>query len=104
MKYTPGPWKRCGGTTPHFMAICDSSYRYIVFGMADNRFDTEHDKPIDAPGIDEQFANAKLISAAPDLLTALEAAYATFYDKRCELGLQVAAAISKATGKPVDET
>lgn len=43
-------------------------------------------------------ANARKMAAAPELLAALKAAYATFYDPQCELGLQVAAAIAKAEG------
>jgi hypothetical protein len=96
MKHTPGPW-----IANTFMVVAPNGQRHhgtygglqvAHTGLVGNN------KPAE-----QAIADAKLIAAAPDLLTALEAAYETFYDKRCELGLQVAAAISKATGKPVDE-
>jgi hypothetical protein len=70
-KHTPAPWKICGGMTPHFKAIT-SSQGYIVFSMADRDRHTEHGKTIKAPDYDTQSANARLISAAPDLLEALK--------------------------------
>ena len=70
MKHTPGPWRKCGGATPHYTGI-HSKAGYIVYGMADN-CDTEHGKPIKCPGFDEQRANARLIAAAPEMLELLK--------------------------------
>lgn len=70
-KHTPGPWKVCGGATPHYKAI-HSCHGYIVFGMADSTEDMERDEPIQAPDFETQRANARLIAAAPDLLAMLQ--------------------------------
>lgn len=71
-KHTKGPWRQCGGYTPRYSAIVDGNDRYIVFQMADNDMDMEHGKPISAPDMEEQQANARLIAAAPELLGALQ--------------------------------
>lgn len=65
-KFTPGPWRACGGFTPAYGAV-HSAAGYIVFGMADSKFHLEHGKPIKAPGLDEQFQNRRLIASSPDL-------------------------------------
>lgn len=65
--HTEGPWRKCGGYTASFVAV-DARGKYIVFGMADKAKDRECSELIDAPGYDEQQANARLIAAAPDLL------------------------------------
>jgi len=72
-KHTPGPWKKCGGATPHFCSVHSKS-GYIVFGMADHQYDKEQGKKIKAPDMWEQQANARLIAAAPELLEALKEA------------------------------
>ena len=78
MKHTPGPWRVCGGYIPAYSAI-HSERGYIVFGVADASVHREGlpAKPITAPGMDEQRANANLIAAAPDMLAALRSARST---------------------------
>jgi len=73
-KFTPGPWRVCGGYTAHYCSI-HSAQGYIVYGMADKDVDQEGlpKKFISAPDYDTQRANAQLIAAAPDLLAALQA-------------------------------
>lgn len=71
IKHTPGPWRRCGGATPYYSAIHSDS-GYIVFGMADREEHKEGGKKISAPDMWEQLANASLIAASPDLLSALK--------------------------------
>ncbi len=73
-KHTPGPWRRCGGSTASYIAV-HSDRGYIVLGMAD-RSQREGGRAIQAPPDDEQLANARLIAAAPQLLWALKAVLA----------------------------
>lgn len=72
-EHTPGPWRKCGGYTPKFVAI-DSNDGYIVFQMADHIVDKEHGKEIRAPEYETQQANARLIAASPELLAACKQA------------------------------
>ena len=74
-KFTKGPWRKCGGATPAYIAV-HSARGYIVFGMADSDVHTEglNKKPIKAPDMWEQQANARLIAAAPQLYDALKEA------------------------------
>ena len=86
-KHTPGPWDvgqktRIGNN--HFIVIGPPS-QLAVANVWDHQDVTS-------------MANANLMAAAPDLLESLQAAYRTFYDPECELGLKVRAAIAKATG------
>lgn len=76
--FTPGPWRMCGGYTPHFVAIHAGDHGYVVFGMADPDYDREGvpAKSIVAPCPETQRANARLISAAPDLYAAAKRALA----------------------------
>lgn len=76
-EHTPGPWTVCGGYTPAYTTI-HSEAGYIVFRMADATDDREHGKPIEAPDMEAQRANARLIAAAPDLLEACQAVKAQF--------------------------
>jgi hypothetical protein len=71
-KHTAGPWVKCGGATPHYVAV-HSADGYIVFGMADADVDTEGAarRPIKAPDMWKQQANARLIAAAPEMFEAL---------------------------------
>jgi len=71
-KHTPGPWRKCGGMTPNFIAIAANKDEYIVFQMADKNCDVENGKPIKAPAYETQRVNAQLIAAAPELLEVLE--------------------------------
>ena len=72
-KHSSLPWRRCGGATPHFMAI-HSPDGYIVFGMADGYYDIENGQAIHVPTDIVQIANAKYIvracNAHEDLLAA----------------------------------
>lgn len=78
---TPGPWRVCGGATPHYKSI-HSGEGYVVFGMADVHHDREGSgSTINAPGMDRQAANAAYIAAANpseilSLIARLEAAEA----------------------------
>ena len=71
-KHTPGPWRSCGGYTPQYKAIT-SQDGYIVFGMADPYCHTANGAPIQAPPLEAQCANAKLIAKAPEMHNTLEA-------------------------------
>jgi len=71
MSYTKGPWRVCGGYTPHYIGI-HSSDGYIIWRMADPHEDREGDRPIKAPDYSTQRDNARLLAAAPDLLEELE--------------------------------
>ncbi len=75
------PWRRCGGTTPRYIAIVDANDRYVVFQMADWLDDKEHGNPLRAPSYDEQQENAQLIVTAvnshAELVAALENALDT---------------------------
>jgi hypothetical protein len=114
MSHTPGPWRKCGGATPPYTAV-HSSRGYIVFVMADAGT-VEHGKPIDAPSMDEQQANARLIAAAPDLLDALQSLliyltseedalnYAAANDGRCNPYDVASVAARKAIAKAIGAT
>lgn len=66
-KHTPGPWRYVG----HFGTHClDSKGRCIADAPQPNGMSEE-----------EGFANARLISAAPEMLAALEAVAASFDSK-----------------------
>jgi hypothetical protein len=114
-KATPGPWEamdaagagwQIHGVLPEglqFDCTCHGAdgktwfmlytlRQSVMVGIGDERwvqFETGQWKEM-------QRANSHLMAAAPDLLEALKASYATLYDKDCELGRQVAAAIAKA--------
>jgi len=62
-KWTPGPWRRCGGATPHYTAIVGPDNKYIVFCMADPEYDKERGEKIETPSFDEQWANSRRIVA-----------------------------------------
>lgn len=100
-KHTPGKWENCGGFTAEYGAIT-SKNGYIVFGFADARIHKEKGMPIKCPDMDEQFANRRLIAAAPCLLEALDALYESV-DSGVELTPEVMrkarAAIARATGE-----
>jgi hypothetical protein len=70
-KHTPGPWYVCGGYSPGYIAI-NSADGYIIYGMADYAYTTEHGKLIKAPDYESQRANAKLIASAPEMAAELE--------------------------------
>ena len=104
-EHTPGPWM-----VPHFATDADCNCQYVLsdnqHGMGaiatvhhDGETDGRHNEPMEIAQ-----ANARLIAAAPELLTALiwaEAAIAPFSkDPQEKSGINMArAAIAKATGK-----
>lgn len=53
----------------------------------------------ETPADEQDWANAKLISAAPDLLAALKKMRATMYSDKSEESVMADAAIAKAEGK-----
>lgn len=59
---TRGVWTKCGGATPYYTAI-HSDHGYIIFGMADGQVHKERGRPINAPNMWEQQANATYIAA-----------------------------------------
>lgn len=68
-KFTPGPWKLCGDDPSEFMAI-HSDNGYVV-----HEFDAPYvggREEIRESDREEQKANARLMSAAPELLYCLE--------------------------------
>lgn len=69
IQHTPGPWRKCGGSTPAYTSIY-ANRGYIVWQMADGYAHKENGKGIQSPDYEEQAANARLIAAAPDLLAA----------------------------------
>ena len=79
-RHTPGPWE----VREHEGLFAFAWERGFV---------------IESDSVEQDRADARLIAAAPELLAALKAVYATLYDNQCEIGLQAAAAIAKAEGK-----
>jgi hypothetical protein len=62
-KHTPGPWRVCGGYTPHYIAIAAGG-ELIVDSFAEDGY-CRNSKCV---SWEEQRANARLIAAAPELL------------------------------------
>lgn len=74
-KHTPGPWRKCGGATAAYVAVVGPNDEYIVHGMAHPGIvDWAEGGNIESPNNETQFANARLIAAAPQLLQACIAA------------------------------
>lgn len=90
MPHTPGPWSYWGGDTSSFEVYQDSTEQSICELSDHQEQNVEH-------------ANAKLISAAPDLLAACKDAAILAADARDEEDERVykvlIAAINKAQGK-----
>lgn len=94
--YTPGPWRVIPDTLD---IISDTGRRFVAEAL-----DTDEGGPI----TETAAANARLIAAAPDLLTALEACKAQLLLhgwndpihglKSCAALVQASAAIAKAKG------
>jgi hypothetical protein len=92
-KHTPGPWE----VRTENAGKSGRVWRRIPGVVEPDWYEKHsHGETETYCGVQISEANARLIAAAPDLLAALKASYATFYDKDCELGKQVAAAIAKA--------
>ncbi len=96
-KHTPGPWEE------HGKGGCECG---LIFGPDGNSniclvYGPSHlasdDGPDCVPNRDAQQANARLISAAPDLLAALQAVVAVADRKTVEFDM-ARAAIAKALG------
>ena len=102
-KHTPGPWNIGSSDLPvsrmsiHCKGHKDSCHSTVALMVSRGAIGISHD---------EEFANARLIAAAPDLLKALEDCVAVM--DRELAGLKVIqpelsaarAAIAKATGEP----
>ena len=95
-KHTPGPWALDGGNHIVSMAALSGSVRVAVIDTPDIH------AAVDWP---EAHANARLVSAAPDLLEALTALVGLARMRAAPLGDYVSAlavadaAIAKATGE-----
>ncbi len=112
-KHTPGPWERDGRSVytsdkrPHWVTGRDPRAVYIAQARARHdseigeRVDDIEDNPVEES---EATANARLISAAPDMLEALRSAVALLTDPDAgedeanETLAELEAAIRKATG------
>lgn len=72
--HTPGPWRKCGGYTPHYIGI--AAGRTLIVESFSEQLD-----------MDTQNANARLVAAAPELLAevalALSDLEANIADGRC---------------------
>ena len=92
-KYTPGPWNIGSSDLPvsrmsiHCKGHKDSCHSTVALMVSRGVIGISHD---------EEFANARLIAAAPDLLDVLEELVAEF--GVCGLTGKARAAIAKATG------
>lgn len=90
-KHTPGPWV-VKGEPSDLLCVVDHDSRYIV-----DRF------KLGGRGIEEHLANARLIAAAPELLTALKQAAPYLYNVPLEGALEAweiaRTAIAKAEGR-----
>mgnify|MGYP000900739309 FL=1 len=93
-KYTPGPWNIGSSDLPvsrmsiHCKGHKDSCHSTVALMVSRGVIGISHD---------EEFANARLIAAAPDLLDVLEELVAEF--GVCGLTEKARAAIAKATGE-----
>ena len=92
-KHTPGPWNIGSSDLPvsrmsiHCKGHKDSCHSTVALMVSRGAIGISHD---------EEFANARLIAAAPDLLDVLEELVAEF--GVCGLTEKARAAIAKATG------
>lgn len=97
--HTPGPWWFIDATQEASMqyapkCVIKAGYKQIAaFSWGDSKW---------WPTKDESQANATLIAAAPDMLTALETVLAGGHLTTGEQAI-VANAIAKATGQGIDE-
>jgi len=93
-KHTPGPWNIGSSDLPvsrmsiHCKGHKDSCHSTVALMVSRGVIGISHD---------EEFANARLIAAAPDLLDVLEELVAEF--GVCGLTEKARAAIAKATGE-----
>ncbi len=68
-RHTPGPWRKCGGATAPYIAICSPDDEYIVYNMAHHGItEWAEGGNIQTPDNETQAANARLIAAAPTML------------------------------------
>lgn len=97
-KHTPGPWKIHTKQVPNgykFEIEVDLCLIATCYGSTNCMWDF-------VPGANQGNANARLISAAPDLLEALQLAHATLCGANMNekvVAKKVMAAIVKATGE-----
>ena len=83
MSHTPGPWEREGSL---IWARCEGEFAAKVIAGASalhpSRGIVEYETPRISDSLEEIYANARLIAAAPDLLAACEAAN-KYIDNAC---------------------
>lgn len=101
-KHTPGPWNMAGAwkgghgvfdiIKPHPSAP-QSTVGYVIATVS---YSWNQD---DGKATDETIANARLISAAPDLLLCVEELAAMYENTDAPIGFRARAAIAKARGK-----
>lgn len=95
-QHTPGPWALASSGANCFTVHADDSASIVAYTMPRFKVSKGHAEPT-SPS-EEDWANARLIAAAPELLEALEAIVAES-DKLPEHQFQLAvAAIAKAKG------
>lgn len=118
-KHTPGPWQfvisgTCSAAWPHICAA-ENDVDNSIAELPPSHLERDHKKSVTfledrshfkpSPNYDQVVANARLISAAPELLEALEKAlialnlYADYgWSDRMRIRSEAKAAIAKATG------
>lgn len=94
-KFTPGPWKVLEHSWSDTSIVAEGFDHGIC--LLDINHATEESQAADEAVM---AANARLISAAPDLLEALREAWPYVPDHHGPVQARIKAALSKATGEP----
>jgi hypothetical protein len=97
IKHTPGPWK-----TPNPIADNSGTFGAMVFSVYADNGTHIYDKRIINKHVDEHKANARLISAAPDMFEVIKELYdfSIKTELRGAIFPKLEAAYLKATGQP----